>query len=108
VLLRTWIDKGSIDESHVKDVKRILIRLLDRLDVDKSVDAELGFSAGIGEKGIGIDAGLAVPIRTGRIWGMILERLPGRRYLKVLRRLKLADQAYAHLDRHLRTVWSNA
>jgi hypothetical protein len=107
-LMRNWLDRGLIEERHEAEIKRILTAIQKRLDVDKSIDVELGIGANVGEKGIGVDAGIKVPVPAGRIWGWILEQLPGRRYLKVLRRLKLAERQYAHMDRELKTVWDRA
>jgi hypothetical protein len=104
-LLHNWIDKGYIEESHENNVKRVALEIHRRLDVDKHFELELGL------KGIGLDPGItvAVPVPIGRIWGWILEQLPGRgRYMKVLMRLKLADQRYIDVGPHLERIWQNS
>jgi hypothetical protein len=76
---------------------------------------ELGFESAAkagwekdGFKGICVDAGIKVPVPIGRIWGWILEKLPGHRYVKVLTRLKLVEHQYPKFERHLQKIWSNA
>jgi hypothetical protein len=107
-LMRNWVDRGLIEEGHEAEIKRLLAAIQKRLDVDKVIDVELGIGANAGEKGIGVDASVKVPVPAGRIWGWILEQLPGHRYLKILKRLKLAERQYTHMDRELRTVWNGS
>jgi hypothetical protein len=58
-------------------------------------------------KEVGVDAGIKVPVNIGRIFGWVLEQLPGRgRYMKMLTRLKLAEKRYATLEPQLRHIWN--
>jgi hypothetical protein len=89
------------------------LKIHNKLKVDKQF--ELGFESGAkagwekdGFKGICVDAGIKVPVPIGRIWGWILEKLPGHRYVKVLTRLKLIEHQYPRFERHLQKIWSNA
>ena len=107
-MLRNWIDHGLIEARHETEIKRVLVELKKRLDIEKKIELELGVGVSAGEKGIGIDVGIKVPLPVGRIWGWTLEQLPGHRYLKILKRLKLAETQYIHMDRALKTVWNNA
>lgn len=107
-LMRDWIDRGFIAEEQEVRIKRQLAAIREKVGVDKSFDVEFGVGASVGEKGIGVDASIKVPVPAGRIWGWVLEQLPGHRYLKVLRRLKLAERQYEHLDRALKTVWDQS
>jgi hypothetical protein len=79
--------------------------LRDDIAVNGTVDLKIGAGAEISTTGIGIDAGVSVPIPVGRIWGWILEQLQGHRYIKLLTRLRLTQDNYEHLDRHLHTLW---
>ncbi len=105
-LLRNWVERGLIEEAHEKEIKQIALRLVERLNVDKEIKLELGVGAKADHTGVGVDAGIKIPVPVGRIWGWALEQLPGRRYLKVLRRLRIANEQYGHMDRHLKEIWS--
>jgi hypothetical protein len=98
-LLRNWVEKGFIDEQHQKDITRVALEISERSKVDQHLGAEFG----IGVKGPEAKSKNRVPI--GRIWGLFLEQLPGRGYMKVLTRLKRAAQRYPEFVRYLKTLW---
>jgi hypothetical protein len=107
-LLRDWIDKGLIQEKSEQEIKKLAVKLRKHLEVDRSIDVELGVGATVEAKGVGIDAGVKAAVPIDRIWGWIMEQLPGHRYAKLLTRLQLAQNQYDHLDRHLRRLWQSA
>ena len=103
-----WVQRGLIKSQNERALRRVAERLRDEFAVNRTVDLEIGAGAQIGTTGVGIDAGVSVPIPVDRIWGWILEQLPGHRYIKLLTRLRLAKNEYEHLDRHLYTLWKSA
>jgi hypothetical protein len=107
-LLRDWVDKGFIDEANERGIKKLALRLNDKLSVDRKVDLEVGLSASVEAKGVGIDAGVKAAVPVDRIWGWILDRIPGHRYVKLLTRLQMAQDRYERLDRHLHQLWTSA
>jgi len=112
-ILQNWVKQGSIDPDDEKGIKQAALEIHNKLKVDKQFEVGCDFGPKIGWekdgfKGIGIDAALKIPVPIGRIWGWILENLPGGRYIKVLTRLKLAQHQYPKFERYLREIWSNA
>jgi hypothetical protein len=107
-LLWNWIAFGRIDKSHEQNIKHVALKIHKRLQVDKHVDVEFLVGVKAGEKGVGLEVGIKVPVPIGRIWGWILEQIPGHgRHMKVLTRLKLAEQRYAELGTHLSKIWKS-
>lgn len=107
-LLRNWVDRGLIEESSERDINRVVRALHQRFRGGPAVDVKAEVGVGVSEKGVGITAGLSIPISVDRIWGWISDGLPGHRYMKVLTRLKITEHQYAAMDRHLRTVWEHS
>ncbi len=112
-ILQNWVKKGEINPDDEKGIKQAALNIHNKLKMDKQFEVGLEFGPKIGWekdgfKGIGIDAGIKVPLPIDRIWGWILEKLPGRRYIKVLTRLKLAERRYPKFERYLEEIWSNA
>jgi hypothetical protein len=112
-ILRNWVKNGEIDPDDEKGIKHAALKIYNKLKMDKKFDASLEFGPKIGLekdgfKGIALDGGIKVPVPIDRIWGWILEKLPGHRYIKVLTRLKLAEHRYPKFERYLEKIWSNA
>lgn len=102
-LVEDWRDRGRIDPSDERKVLDIAQAVRRELRASGDAAFDLGLNAGL--TGVGIDVGASVPI--GRLWGWVLGQLPGRRYTKLLMRMQIATHEYRHIDRHLRTLWSN-
>lgn len=47
-------------------------------------------------------------IPVDQIWGWIYGHLPGRRYMKLLTCLTLAQVEYEKIEKHVKTIWSTA
>ena len=90
-LLRDWIDKGLIQERIEQEIKKLAVKLRNRLAVDRTIDVELGVGATVEAKGVGIDASIKTAVAVDRIWGWVMELLPGHRYVKLLTRLQMAQ-----------------
>lgn len=52
------------------------------------------------------DPSWKVPV--DRIWGWISSQFPGRRYMKVLTRLALAQAECEQISKHIKTIWLSA
>ena len=112
-ILRNWVKKGEIDPDDQKGIEHAALKIYNKLKIDKQFDLSLEFGPKIGWekdgfKGIALDGGIKVPVPIDRIWGWILEKLPGHRYIKVLTRLKLAEHRYPKFERYLEKIWSDA
>lgn len=100
-LVDDWRDKGRIDRSNERVIRKIVDRIQRELAPRGGATAELGLNAGL--TGVGLGVGLPIPV--GRLWGWISSQIPGRRYTKLLMRLQLAAHEYRRIDRHLHTLW---
>jgi hypothetical protein len=107
-IFRNWTDKGLIDPTHEKDMKRFVLEFHKALKVAQKVPVEAGAEFKIEATGVGITPTVKLDAPIGAIWGWILANIPGRRYLKLLLRLSRAAYSYPHFDRHLLTIWNRA
>lgn len=101
-LIADWREKGKIDRSNEMAIQEITGAVVRKLKMSEDKVLKFGLKAEV--TGVGLEVG--VPIHLGRLWGWILQHLPGRRYTKLLMRMQLAAQEYRSLDHHLHTIWN--
>jgi hypothetical protein len=106
-LIQDWRAKGFVSETNEKRLKQAAGRIARRLDPDSTVEVDF-VKAEAGLTGVGVDPGVRCEIPTSRIWGWVLDQIPGHRYVKVLTRLALDQRQYPKIERHLRTLWNGA
>jgi hypothetical protein len=99
-LIREWRDKGRIRDQYRKELSDIAQKV--KKEFGPSRDSQIEMKVTM----TGLDPAWNVPV--DRIWGWVYSQLPGRRYMKVLTRLALAQAEYEHLDRHVGTIWNAA
>lgn len=99
-----WKKNGKISIEKRKDVKAIT----------ESVDRRLGIIPSSPKFEIKLTMALAIPGELNvtpvaeRLWGWILNSLPGRSYRKLLTRAIVADHEYVKLENRIKTVWQAA
>jgi hypothetical protein len=99
-LIREWREKGVIRAQYRKELSSIAQNLKKEMGAPAASDVELKVSM------TGLDPSWKVPV--DRIWGWIYSQLPGRRYMKLLTRMALAEAEYEQIDKHVRTIWNAA
>jgi hypothetical protein len=99
-LIRDWREKGVIRAQYRKELVTIARSVRKELSTPAESNIELTVSM------TGLDSSWKVPI--DQIWGWISSQLPGRRYMKVLTRLALAQAEYEQIGKHIGTVWASA
>jgi hypothetical protein len=99
-LIRDWREKGIIRAQYRRELSRIAQKIQKEFAAPASSNLELKVSM------MGLDPSWKAPI--DEIWSWIYGQLPGRRYMKLLTRLTLAQGEYEQLDKHIGTVWNDA
>jgi hypothetical protein len=96
-LIRDWREKGVIRAQYRKELAIIATKVNKELSTPAASNVELKVSM------TGLGPSWKVPV--DQIWGWICSQLPGRRYMKILTRLALAQAEYEDYSKHIRTVW---
>jgi hypothetical protein len=104
-LIRNWTDKGFIEPSQERDVKRLIAAFQKHLTVRQELPVEVGMEMKIDATGVGIGLTGKLDVPVGSIWGWVLSNIPGHRYLKLLQRLSESAYSYPQLDRALGSLW---
>ena len=70
---------------------------------------QVDMKAVVADVAVGKKEGAAIKVVTSvaeTLWGFVVDRLPGRRYRKLLLRAVVADAEYAAIERALEAVWT--
>jgi hypothetical protein len=106
--LKRWSTHGEITalKKDVASIAKAIDRATGKVSVAPKVEFKLTV-ADLLKLAAGQPAGPSVdftPTAQG-LWGWFFDKLPGKRYRKILSRAVVADQAYAQIENRLRTVW---
>lgn len=102
-LLANW-RAGKIDRGHEKDIKRMLMAAQGEISLGKPVEVEAGVEVGI--EGPSASGNVKREVDVGQLWwGWVNPLIPGKRYTKLLTRMRVADYELARPGAALSTIW---
>lgn len=97
-LIHEWRQKGVIRAKYQQELSDIAVKVKKKFAPSGGSGVDLKVSMA------GVDPQWNVPV--DQIWGWIYSQLPGRRYMKLLTRLALAQAEYEQIDKHIGTLWN--
>jgi hypothetical protein len=103
-LLRNWREKGRIAPKTTQKIFETAQKTRQAFEVQGEFEINLGVSipmVGIPSLEVGKDN---VPI--GRLWGWVVQLVPGQRHSKMLMRLSMAEREYRYAETHLKAIWA--
>ena len=105
-LLGSWRKRGTIKRGAQRDVKRMLIAAQKAISLGGPIDVEAGFGLEAGPTGIALKPTVKTKLDVGQLWwGWVNPLVPGKRYTKLLTRMRLADYELARPDAALASFW---
>jgi hypothetical protein len=104
-LFAGWRERGTIKRGRERDIKRMLVAATKEISIGGGVEAEGGAEASIA--GVALKASLKSKLDVGQLWwGWVNRLIPGKRYTKLLTRMRVADYELARPDTVLANIWA--
>jgi hypothetical protein len=105
-LLESWRTRGTIKRGRERDIKRMLIAAQKALSLSEHVDVEAGVGVEAGLTGIALKPTVKAKLDIGQLWwGWVSPLVPGKRYTKLLTRMRLADYELARPEAAVASFW---
>lgn len=103
-LLSSWRERGTIKRGRERDIKRMLRAVNKELALGEPVDVEVSAEAGL--EGIALKPSIKGKVDVGQLWwGWVNPLIPGKRYTKLLTRMRIADYELARPNAALEKIW---
>jgi hypothetical protein len=125
-LVHDWRTKKRISADAERELRKLAVGLNHLIQPDSlSIPVKLsgtlltidpasvsvgpeGFEAHVAQIRVGDNIKVETELPIDQLWGWVIDRLPGKRYTKLLQRMQLAAHEYRELDSHLESLWKAA
>jgi hypothetical protein len=105
-LLESWRKRGTIKRGTERDIKRMLVAARKALSLSGPIDIEAGVGVEAGPTGIALKPTVRTKLDISQLWwGWVNPVVPGKRYTKLLTRMRLADYELARPGAALASFW---